>query len=89
MNIILIESDPMLALEEIKNQISLPFFMDIIIIFCWSLWMQRNDLIFRGIQPTPDRCLQGSKRELVLVILRAKTHFKEALLYVLRIDRKS
>jgi len=63
MNIVLMETDPLLAVEEIKEQINLPFLMDIIIIFCWSLWMQRNDIIFRGIQPTPDRCLQFFRKE--------------------------
>jgi len=63
MNIVLMETDPLLAVEEIKEQINLPFLMDTIIIFCWSLWMQRNDIIFRGIQPTPDRCLQFFRKE--------------------------
>jgi len=68
------------VLEAIKEQINLPFSMEVIIIFCWSLWKQRNDLILRGIQPTPHRCFQVFKKEFPLVILRAKAGHKEPML---------
>jgi hypothetical protein len=68
--------DPFLALEKVKAQLGVHFFMDIIILFCWSVWMQRNDLIFRDIQPLPDACLNNFKKELALVILRAKSRYK-------------
>jgi len=80
MNIVLMETDPLLAVEEIKEQINLPFLMDIIIIFCWSLWMQMNDLIFRGIQPTPDRCLQFFRKEWDLPLPFLK---KKRIIYIL------
>jgi hypothetical protein len=79
-NITFVETDPFLALEEIKAQLSLPFFMDIIILFCWSIWMQRNDLIFKGIQPTPAACFQHFKNEFVLAILKAKVRHKTTML---------
>ena len=80
LNIILVESEPLPALEEIREQINHRFYMDIIITFYWSLWMQRNDFIFRGLQPTPDRCIQHFKKEFGLVILRAKTRHKASML---------
>ena len=79
LNIVLVELDPVLAMEEIRDQINLPFFMDIMIVFYWSLWMQRNDLIFRGIHPSPVRCLDNFKKKFALVILRAKVRYKESV----------
>ena len=76
----LVEADPIAALEEIKEQINLPSFMDVIIMFCWSLWMQQNYLIFRGIPPSPAGCLQCFKKEFALVILIAKARYKEIML---------
>lgn len=59
------------SLESLKVQLNVPFFMDVIILLSWSIWMARNDLIFRNIQPS----LQNVKdffQEFALVILRAK-----------------
>jgi len=79
-NIALIGNSTWQILENIKDQLHLPFSMEIIIMFCWSLWMQRNDLIFRGIQPSPLGCVQSFKREFALVILRAKSRAKDHML---------
>ena len=76
LNVVFVETNPFLALEEIKTQLHLPFFMDIIILFCWIIWMQRNDLIFKGIPPSPVRCLKTFIKEFALVILRAKARWK-------------
>jgi hypothetical protein len=65
-----------LALEEVKAQLGNPFFMDIIILFCWSIGMKRNDLIFKGIQPSLEACFRRFKNEFALVILRAKARYK-------------
>jgi len=61
----------------LKQQLVVPFFMEIIVLMSWSIWMQRNDLIFKVIQPSSDSCLQHFKKEFVLVILRAKSRHKE------------
>jgi len=79
LNIILVESDTIMILEEIRDQLNLPFFMEITITFCWSLWMQRNDYIFRGVQPSSGNCLGFFKKEFALVILRAKPRYKESM----------
>ena len=40
LNIVLVEIDPYLALEKIQEQLNVPFALDIIILFSWSIWMQ-------------------------------------------------
>jgi len=80
LNIVLVGNSTWQVLEAIKEHINLPFFMEIMITFYWSLWMQRNDFIFRGIQPTPHRCFQFFMIEFALVILRAKTRHKDQML---------
>ena len=72
-------SHPFSELESIRNQLNVPFFMDIIIMFNWCIWMQRNDLIFKGLQPHPDNCYAHFKREFALVILRAKSRLKQPM----------
>jgi hypothetical protein len=42
-------ADPGLVINSFKDQLNISFFMDIVIILSWSIWMARNDLIFRGI----------------------------------------
>ena len=37
-------------------QLQFPFFMEIIVTMCWSIWAVRNDQIFRDIQPCRDVC---------------------------------
>ena len=68
---------PFATLEHLKQQLVVPFFMEVIILMSWSIWTQRNDQIFKGIQPSSDSCLQHFKKEFALVILRAKTRHKE------------
>jgi len=40
-----------------RDQLNVRFFMEVIILMCWSIWIVRNDLIFRGIPPDCLRCL--------------------------------
>jgi hypothetical protein len=42
-------SDPCLIVDNLKAQLGLPFFMEIIVTMCWSIWMMRNDAIFKGL----------------------------------------
>ena len=42
--------------------------------------MQRNDHIFRVLQPSQEACLQHFKKEFALVILIAKARYKEIML---------
>lgn len=59
-------------IEAFKVQLHLPFFLDIIITVCWSIWTIRNDVIFRGIPASVQICKQIFHLEFALVILRAK-----------------
>jgi hypothetical protein len=59
-----------------RVQLHCPFAMEILITMCWSIWSVRNDLIFRGIQPSLQRCKAIFKREFAQVILRAKAGYE-------------
>ena len=61
--------------ENFRAQLQLPFFMEIIITMCWSIWTMRNDIIFRGIPHSVQRCKMVFKKEFALVIVRAKAAF--------------
>lgn len=52
---------------DLNLQLNMAFFIDVIILMCWSIWMVRNDLIFQGIQTSLHGC---------------KDHFKEFALNV-------
>ena len=67
---------PYITLEHFKQQLGVPFFMEIIILMSWCIWIQRNDLIFKGVQPSIDACYMLLKKEFALVILRAKIRYK-------------
>jgi hypothetical protein len=42
--------DPFQTLSSLRAQLNAPFFMDVIIMMSWCIWMEWNDLIFKGIQ---------------------------------------
>jgi hypothetical protein len=67
--------DPFSVLEDFKSQLNLPFFMEIVIIMCWSIWKVRNDLIFRGEAVSLEKCKAVFKKCFGLVILRAKKRY--------------
>ena len=43
---------PFTAFEYLKQQLAVPFFMEIIILLFWSIWITRYNFIFNGIQPS-------------------------------------
>jgi hypothetical protein len=43
------DPDPLVRFESFKSQLHTKFYMEIIIIMCWSIWAVRNDFIFIGI----------------------------------------
>lgn len=55
----------------LRDQLQVPFYMEIIILASCSIWMLRNDLIFRNIQPGVQTFVTIFK-EFTLVLLRAK-----------------
>jgi hypothetical protein len=59
---------PFQILEAFRAQFSVPFFMEIIIIMCWSIWTVRNNLIFRGEEATTQKCKYVFRNVFGLVI---------------------
>jgi hypothetical protein len=49
-----------------------PFFMEIIMLISWSLWAIRNDFIFKGITPSLYHCEYKFKKEMALLVHKAK-----------------
>jgi hypothetical protein len=60
-----------------RTQLHCPFALEILITMCWSIWSIWNDLIFRGIQPSLQRCKAVFKREFAQVTLRAKVAYQQ------------
>ncbi|PNT67314.1 hypothetical protein BRADI_3g24550v3 [Brachypodium distachyon] len=56
----------------IKQELHVPFHMEIITAAAWSIWRIRNECIFNGITPSLYRCRNLFKEELNLVFRRAK-----------------
>jgi hypothetical protein len=67
--------DISVILESLRDQLRVPFFMEIIITMCWSISMMRNDIIFRNLAHSVHRCRNVFRNEFALVILRAKARF--------------
>jgi hypothetical protein len=66
---------PFQILESFKAQLNVPFFMEVIIIMCWSIWAVRNNLIFRGQEATSQGCKHVFRNVFGLVILCAKKKY--------------
>jgi len=64
--------DISVILESIRDQLRVPFFMEIIVTMSWAIWMMRNDIIFRNLAHSIQRCRNVFRHEFALVILRAK-----------------
>lgn len=62
-------------LQNLKDQLHVPFFMEIIIIMCWVIWKARNDAIFRQLPPCFQRLKADFRAELQLLLLRAKRSY--------------
>jgi hypothetical protein len=68
--------DPFVVITTYRTQLHCPFALEILITMCWSIWSVRNDLIFRGIQPSLNRSKTIFKKEFAQVILRAKPSYE-------------
>jgi hypothetical protein len=66
---------PFQTLEAFRTQLNVPFFMEIIIIMCWSIWTVRNNLIFRGDEASTQQCKHIFRSIFDLVTLRAKKKY--------------
>jgi hypothetical protein len=61
------------VIASFRRQLNTPFFMEVIILRCWGIWMTRNDLIFRKLIPSVQRCRDTFKKEIALALHRAKS----------------
>lgn len=71
-------SNPERASTNLKQQLNTPFFMEVIILMAWSIQKCRNGLNFENISPTVETCKAKFKKELLLVIQRAREKYDSA-----------
>jgi hypothetical protein len=67
--------DPFEFLLSFRNQLGVPFFMEIIILMAWSIWKSRNDQIFRQLQPSLLGAKHSFKEEFQLLLLRLRKDY--------------
>ena len=64
--------DPFQILMDFKEQLGIPFFMEVLILMSWAIWKARNDFIFRQILPNLQSTRSFFRDELKLLMLRMK-----------------
>lgn len=63
------------AFEQLKQQVTALFFMEVINLFSWSIWTTRNNFIFNGIQPSTENMKASFIHEFAMVIHMAKQKY--------------
>lgn len=66
--------------SQIKEQLRSQFYMEAIILVCWTIWSARNNLIFRGLSWNEAACKQALLRELMLLKHRVKSALEPGFL---------
>ncbi|EES18608.2 hypothetical protein SORBI_3009G220900 [Sorghum bicolor] len=66
---------PLQNLEFLRAQINQSFFMEIIILFCWAIWMSRNNYVFRDIPPSVQGCKTIFRAEFLWLLCRVKSKY--------------
>jgi hypothetical protein len=66
---------PFQVLADFRRQLNVPFFMEIIVLMCWSIWSVRNNLIFRNQEASVQHCKHIFRNVFGLVVLRAKKRY--------------
>jgi hypothetical protein len=49
---LLAHAPDILFIEGLKEEIQQPFYLDIIVVFCWSIGVIKNDFTFKGVDPS-------------------------------------
>ena len=62
-----------------KHRYKIDHFMEIMILGCWSIWNQRNGMIFEGIPCSINDCKIDFVRYFKMTMLRAKPTLKEGM----------
>jgi hypothetical protein len=55
-----------------KDQLNSEFFMNAVVVMCWTIWNARNNLIFNGISPTIQASKAAFIKEITTTSLRVK-----------------
>ena len=63
----------------IKQQLQVPFFMEVIILMTWSTCKCRNEWLFDNTHPTIEDCKSIFRNELLMVINRARAKFEHTI----------
>jgi hypothetical protein len=66
-------------ITDVKRRYSMEFIMEIIIIGCWPLLDQRNNMIFNHIRPTVPACIIKFKIYCFVIMHRARPSLKDGM----------
>jgi hypothetical protein len=66
-----LQQDIQNIIASLKNELRVPFFMELIILTSWAIWMIRNDFLFKGTNPNLYKCRKIFKAELALLVHKA------------------
>jgi hypothetical protein len=72
-------ANPEEAVANLKQQLNVPFSMEVIIPMTLSIWKCRNAWLFQNKDPTVKHCKQEFANELLLVIHRTLGRFDSAI----------
>jgi hypothetical protein len=72
-------AQPEEASANLKQQLNVPFSMEIIILMTWSIWKCSNEWIFENQDPTVQHCKNEFRKELLLVIHRARGKYDNSI----------
>lgn len=62
-------------LELFTRQLQVPFFMEVIILMCWTIWQARNGLIFDNRLPSLRQAKRDFRSEFALLMIHAKRSY--------------
>nr|TKW21808.1 hypothetical protein SEVIR_4G145600v2 [Setaria viridis] len=71
--------EPYNILNSFRIQFQVNFFMEVIILMCWCICMERNDWIFKGITPSVHSAMSRFKTVFTQVMLRVKEEWKQPM----------
>jgi len=75
--VIISDLDAFQRLQSLKTQLNVSFFMEVIILLCWSIWISRNDVIFRGVSVDCFSCIEIFRHHFKQLLWRAKKYFPD------------
>ena len=62
-----------------NHRYKIRYFMEIVILGCWSIWNQRNGMIFDGIPCSINECKYDFIRSFRITMMRAKPSLKDGM----------